>query len=290
MRVKDLLAKFVLELRAQGFEQPQSEAELLVSGVLGWRRHDLIARDQEALSPTQITLCEQALVRRKNGEPLAYILGCKDFYKHSFFVGPGVLIPRPETEMIVEAALECFAEKNAHIQLADLGAGTGCIGLSILAERSDAKLVAIEKSPEARVYLEKNTHHLFSLKSRVQIFAGSVEDALGVHPNWASYFDLIVANPPYIATDDPDVMPEVRRYEPAIALFAEDNGRALIREWSKLAAKCLKPGGWFLLEIGSGQADIIESEPWLQWGYEVVKLRRDLSEHPRLVLARRCST
>ena len=276
------LGEFTQELtntfREVGFEQPLSEAQLLISGVLGQTRSQIISEDQQELTIYQLALLQAAVSRRQKGEPLAYILGKKDFFKASFAVGPHVLIPRPETELLVEVALEKFPTTNQPLQIADFGAGSGCIGLSILLERPFAKLVAIENSVEAHVFLKKNIA-TYQLDSRVVVNGGTVEDF-----KRAQLFDLIVANPPYIAHGDKNVMPAVHQFEPHVALYSDQMGLGAIRRWAQKSAELLKPDGFLLMEIGADQETQLREEPWDQWGLKLIEVRNDLAGLPRLIV------
>lgn len=278
MKLGDFTQELTKTFRDVGFDQPLSEAQLLVAGVLGQTRTQIIADDQSVLTIYQLALLQAAVSRRQKGEPLAYILGKKDFYKASFAVGPNVLIPRPETEMIVEAALEKFPTASQHLQIADFGAGSGCIGLSILLERPQAKLVAIENSIDAHVYLKKNIA-TYQLDSRVVLNGEPVEQF-----HRAQKFDLIVANPPYIAAGDKNVMPAVHQFEPHAALYSDEDGLGAIRRWSKKAAELLKSDGFLLMEIGGDQGEKLKKEPWSDWGLKLIEVRNDLAGLPRLLV------
>lgn len=278
MKLGTFTEELTNSLRASGLEQPLSEAQLLISGVLGQTRTQVISDDQQELTIYQLALLQAAVSRRVRGEPLSYILGKKEFYKASFAVGPNVLVPRPESELLVETALQKFPTHSQPLQIADFGAGTGCIGISILLERPHAKLVAIENSSEAQVYLRKNIA-TYQLESRVVLNGDSVENF-----HRAQRFDLIVANPPYIKHGDPDVMPSVHQFEPHVALYSDEDGLGAIRRWSKKAAGLLKPDGFLLMEIGAGQEEILRREPWGEWGLNLLEVRNDLAGLPRMIV------
>ncbi len=280
MILQTYLSALIQSFRKKGFDEPMMEAELLVSAILGWRRSELVSRDQAELDQKTSDRLNEAADRRLQGEPLAYILGKKDFYKSSFFVGPGVLIPRPETEMLVEGALNKLTGGHSYL-VADFGAGSGCIGISILLELAQVEVVFVEKSEQALHYLKKNlsTH---SVANRAQAVNQSVESF-----SWERPFDLIAANPPYIALNDPHVMPEVHGFEPHEALYSDEEGLRDIKIWAKKAAMLLKPGGGLLMEIGADQSEKLKSEPWQEWGFSELKFHRDLSGLNRMVDARR---
>jgi release factor glutamine methyltransferase len=247
MTLKSWLEAAYRRLKEAGFPGPRAEAEWLAAAVLDRSRAQLVTMDQDPLPADAAGRLEAALERRQAGESLAYIVGYKDFFKHRFAAGPGVLVPRPETELLVETALALKPQLNPAPLIADFGAGTGCIGLSLLLEWPDAKLVAVETSAAASEYLRRNIGSL-GLAARVRLENNPVENFTGGN------LDLVVANPPYIAADDPQVEPGVRRFEPPEALFAADRGFSAIRGWARVAGAALKAGGFLLMEVGAGQA------------------------------------
>lgn len=236
----------------------------------------MVTRDQDFLEPNDLRLLDLALLRRLAGEPLAYVCGFKDFYKHRFLVGPGVLIPRPETEIVVEAALDFLPQGESRI--ADFGAGTGCIGISILLERPAARLVAVEKSPDALKYLRRNIKEL-GVGARTEVAPIAVEEL----PD--KDFDLIVANPPYIAPTDPNVEENVRRFEPALALFSDGEGLGAIHRWLDEAARILKVNGRLIMEVGAGQSKILRE--YSVQGLKFDSVKRDLAGHERVLIWRK---
>jgi release factor glutamine methyltransferase len=251
------------------------DVELLLQESLGISREELHRNSQRELTTTEAAFLESWLARRQAGEPIAYILGYKDFYRHRFAVGPGVLIPRPDTEGVVDEALRCCSVHGARV--ADFGAGSGCIGLSLLMERQDWKLCAVESSPLATQYLKKNVQAL-GLGDRVSVLESAVE---ALDPQLR--FDLIVANPPYISWTDPEVQPAVRAYEPSVALFADDDGFAALREWSRIAKSRLHPGGTFITEIGFQQSAGMLEFLSLENGLQNIRILKDLAGLDRLV-------
>ncbi|MBX7230493.1 MAG: peptide chain release factor N(5)-glutamine methyltransferase [Bdellovibrionales bacterium] len=277
------VAQFVEETHFQfkqiNFIQPRTEAELLVAGILNWPRIHLMTRETELLSSAQWVVLDRGRTRRLQGEPLAYILGEKNFYKSSFVVGPGVLIPRPETEIVVETVLKLTHGLRHHLKVADFGAGSGCIGLSLLLEQPLFSLMAVESSDEAIRYLNKNINK-FHLYNRVQVLPRRVERlSQFVKEN---EFDLIVANPPYIAKDDPSVEKAVREYEPPAALFSPDQGFGAMKSWLEMGIRLLKNEGYMVMEIGSNQESQVKQFAE-HLGWEFLYLQKDLAGLPRVV-------
>lgn len=235
----------------------------------------------------QLTKPEQNQVldwqrRREQGEPLAYILGERGFYKNIFCVGPGALIPRPETEFVVEAALEIF-KNDPPKKLMEFGFGSGCIGLSLLMEWPQAELIAVEKSENALVWAKKNIEK-FNLQKRIKIFN---QDVLSLDLK-NKQFPLIISNPPYIRKEDEMVEENVRKFEPHLALYSGQSGLECIEQWTQKATEHLTENGYWIFEFGSGQTKeicaIIE-----QAGLQLVKVIKDYAGHDRVIVAKKAT-
>lgn len=257
-------------------ESPRLEAEWMLESLTQKTRTDWILRPELQLEPVQIAQLKKWIQRRKTGEPLAYILGHWGFYGREFKVGPGVLIPRPETEFVVEEALRKFPHEKA-VRVADFGAGSGCIGLTLACERSGWIVDLVENSVAALGYIEENRVNL-NKQSQTHVLALRVEDL----PELPQY-GLIVANPPYIADCDPDVQPTVRAFEPHSALFSPDNGMSALKAWSVKATKLLCNKGAFVTEIGYQQSatmiEFLKSLPDVQ----NIRVIRDFADHERVI-------
>jgi release factor glutamine methyltransferase len=248
MKLKEVLDKSVQFFKDKKIETPRLDAELLLSHVLKIDRLQIYLKYEQPLSENEITLCREVVRRRSQDEPVAYITGEKGFYGADFMVGPGVLIPRPETELIVEKALEYIKQNEIkNPRILDLGAGTGCIGLSILLENASARLVSIEKSPSAFEYLQKNRTAL----NLVERSVAHCSDVMNYETD--DEFDIIVANPPYIDRQDPAVQESVKKFEPEEALFAPAGGYQDISNWSKKFRQNLAKPSLMLFEIGYQQ-------------------------------------
>ena len=246
MKIKDVFEKSVNFFKEKKIESPRLDAELLISHALKIERMQIYLKYEQPLNETEIQSCREAIRRRGLGEPVAYITNEKGFFGETYAVGEGVLIPRPETELMVEEALAFINEKKINKpRILDLGAGTGCIGFSILKNCEAATLVSIEKSPEAFKYLSTNQSRL-KLENRSDLILGDV-----MRVNLADQkFDIIVANPPYISENDQQTETNVKKYEPHQALFAKDEGFSELLEWSqKFKGQLTKPG-LMLFEMG----------------------------------------
>jgi release factor glutamine methyltransferase len=286
MLVKDVLQKTTQFFKDKGYPSPRLDTELLISAALRWERIKLYLQHEYPLSEEELTLCRDFVRRRASGEPVAYILGKKDFYNHSFIVSPGVLIPRPETELIVEQSLAWAKTQPAdqELRVVDLGVGSGCIGLSIIAELSTARLFGVDISLEAAKVAIENAQAL-SLNDRAsfEVMDASALSAETVRAPLGGLADILVANPPYIAENDPEIEPNVKKFEPSGALFSSDQGLSHIKSWASKAAELVREDGFIMFEIGHTQgraaAAVFESLS----GFSGVTVVKDLSGRDRFI-------
>lgn len=234
---------------------------------------------------------DSMLARVRQGEPLQYVLGHWSFRRLDLLVDQRVLIPRPETELVVEVALGCARQAaldhaDRPLQLADLGTGSGAIGLSLATElpRGLAEVWLTDVSADALDVARANTAGLGMPGAAVRFGHGSWFAALP--PTLRGQLAVVVSNPPYIAHDDERVQEAVRAWEPSIALFADDNGLAHVSTLAAGSAEWLRSGGWLVVEIGSGQAaavvDVLQAA-----GLADVEVRPDLAGHDRIAIARK---
>jgi len=266
-------------LAAAGIEGARSEAWLLLEAATGCPRASLMAGTVERLTPEQEVLLEAMVRRRLTREPIAYILGEKEFWSLPLAVGPAVLIPRPESESVVEAALARVADRSAPLRLLDLGTGSGCLLLALLSELPRATGLGVDLSAAALAFARRNAERL-GLAGRARFHEGSWGEGLAVS------FDLIVGNPPYVAAGDlAGLEPEVRAFEPAMALIAGPDGLAAYRALALDCARLLAPGGSVALEIGQGQGAAVAAI-LISHGLEVFDRRRDLAGIERCLVAR----
>ena len=276
MRIAEAFSWLTAALREWESESPFVDAELMLMHFLKLERTDLHLSPEKDITPDQWQDIRAALERRLAGEPMAYIVGHKYFYKQAFLVTPAVLIPRPETELIVETAVE----RGPFAMIADLGSGSGCIGLSLLAEFPEARLWACDISPQAMSVLEANARAL-GLMDRVTYSIGDVS----LNPA-ENIYDLVVANPPYISESDDRVEAGVRQFEPATALFAGDDGLAFYRAWLPWAYRALRTSGSVLFEFGEGQGAQVE-EIARAVGFKNLELKKDLAGKERMLAAQK---
>jgi release factor glutamine methyltransferase len=257
---------------------PRLDAELLLEYVTGLSRTDFRARPEAELPAAAGWSFQQLVKRRLQGEPVAYIRGCQEFWSLNLEVTPAVLAPRPETELVVERALAHLPQATI-AQVADLGAGSGAIALAVASERSDAHVIGVETSRAALEVAERNA-------ARLQL--GNVAFTLGswFEPLAGRRFDVIASNPPYIAAEDPDLAPEVRRYEPTSALIAGRSGMEALSAIVAEAPRHLQTGGWLVLEHGWKQAAAVRAE-LVRFGFAHVRSHRDLAGHERVTEAQK---
>jgi release factor glutamine methyltransferase len=235
------------ELSAVGHANPRRDAELLLLHVLGIDRASLIAFPERSLSDTQLTEFHRLLTRRLRFEPLQYITGEREFYGLRLLVTPDVLIPRPETEHLVEAALERIPADQP-FEIADVGTGSGAIAVAIAGSRPMAHVFALDISPGALKVAKTNAEG-HGVADRITFLQSDLLAAVA-----DQRFDMVVSNPPYIADSESDALTaEVRDYEPAQALFAGPTGIEVFERLVPQAARALRPEGWLLLEAGAGQ-------------------------------------
>lgn len=256
------------------------DAELLLLGQLGISHAQLLANPDRELTEEEEFFFWQGIDRRRANEPVQYILGKQEFYGLDFKVTPAVLIPRPETEHLVEAVLQLLPQDQP-LEILDIGTGSGILAVTLAHHLPHAEITAVDISVGAIAVARRNaeTHHVGDRLHFV------VSDLLSTLDHKLERFDAIVSNPPYVAeADRTSLAPEVRDYEPATALFAGETGLDIYRRLIPEACKALKPNGLLALEIGRGQRDAIAN---LLEGWRDVSFLNDLQQILRVALARR---
>jgi release factor glutamine methyltransferase len=271
-------------LASAGVPEARREAGSLLSIVLGRDRAFLLTHDDERLSPEQFSHFVRVVERRASGEPLQYIRGSQEFYGLDFEVTPDVLIPRPETELLVETALELLRKEAAPL-FCDVGTGSGCVAVSILHELSRARAVALDISTAALAVARRNASR-HGVADRLELLVSDCFDALAARSPATQGFDLIASNPPYVAEEAlAGLQREVRDHEPRVALTPGGDGLAVIRRLVTESPRFLKPSGYLLMEIGYDQHERVASllDPNL---WTLLDIRPDLQGIPRLVALR----
>ena len=276
------VARARTQLRQAGIAPPEADldARVLAALALGWDQTRLVlaARDEP---PADFERQYAALVGRRTArEPLAYITGQQEFWGLPIRVSPAVLIPRPETELLVEAALERFPDRAAPLTAADVCTGSGCVAVALASEYPSASILATDVS-NAALTVARDNARLNDVAGRVTFLAADLLDGA------ASGFDVIVSNPPYVPEGDrPGLPPEVRDHEPTVALFAGADGLAAIQRLVQSAADHLRPGGILVFEFGFGQAAAVESLIARTPSLTMLEIKRDLQGIPRAAVVR----
>lgn len=257
-------------------ESPRRDAEILLGFVTGRARTFILAFGETPLSVDEQQQLGHLLARRERGEPVAHLVGVREFWSLPLFVSAATLIPRPDTECLVEQALTRLPENPARIL--DLGTGTGAIALALASERADCQVTAVDVIPDAVALATRNAQHLGI--NNVTVLASHWFSALE-----GETFDMIVSNPPYIDEQDPHLAMGDVRFEPRSALVAAKEGLADIAWIIAQSKRFLRPGGWLLIEHGWRQGDAVRAL-FCADGYEQVETCRDYGDNDRLSLAR----
>lgn len=261
-------------------DSPRLDAELLLAHVLGWSKTEIHIRITDKVGERDRQAFWELVGERQKGLPIAYLIGWREFYARRFWVRPGVLVPRPETELLVEEALELLRRTPGATRVLDLCCGTGCIGITLALETLTGQVVASDIDATALAQTEENIK-FFGVESRVQAVESDLFTGLG-----ELTFDLIVSNPPYVGTDlGPRPDPEVAAHEPSVALFSGRDGTDHLKTIVERAPAHLIEGGSLVIECACFQAEKIEA--WMErCGYSQTRLWHDLTGLPRGVSGR----
>jgi release factor glutamine methyltransferase len=277
MLVEEVLAQSVARLDNEGVDSPRLDAELLLAHVLGANRAVVLVHPDRRLTPKQLTCYRDLVSRRAEREPLAYIVGQREFFGLDFEVDRRVLIPRPETELLVERALQIARSRKQGFLIADVGAGSGAIAVTLAVHLPRATVYALDESAGALAVAAGNARR-HGVEGRVRCLQGDLLAPL------ESPVDLVTANLPYVAADEwPMLPPEIRDYEPRSALDGGADGLALIGSLLAVASPHLQPGGALLLEIGARQGTAVTTLAQRHLPQAGVRLLQDYAGLDRLV-------
>jgi release factor glutamine methyltransferase len=257
---------------------PRRDAELLLEHVLGCDQTALLTHPERLLAVEELKQFDRLVERRLASEPMQYLTGEQEFFGLRFEVSPAVLIPRPETEHLVEAVLQRFAREEA-VRIVDVGTGSGAIAVALAHALPQSQVTAVDLFPAALEVARRNAER-HGVIDRLMLLTSDLLAAVD-----RTDFDAVVANPPYIAAGEA-LEPQVANYEPHSALYAGSTGLEVYERLIPQAARVLKPGGWLMLEIGYGQSPALKN---LMHGWAGVILVNDLQGIPRVVLGQKQS-
>lgn len=264
------------DLRARGSASPRLDAELLLGHVLGCDRIKLITDASRPLERSELTAYRELHRRRRRGEPVAYLRGQREFYGRLFVVDNRVLVPRPDTEVLVEVALSRTRHLSLCARVLDVGAGSGCVAITLARERPTTQVTAVDVSDGALAVTRDNAARLGAHNLAVRR-----SDLFAALPG--ARFDLVVSNPPYIPDADMATLPaDVREFEPTLALAAGAEGLDVIRRLVADAPAALAPGGVLALEVMAGMAPAVR-RLLAERGFEAIEVARDYGGHERVV-------
>jgi len=289
----DLLNWTTKHFEQSGIESPRMNAELLLAEVTGQERVMLYARFDQELGPQERARLRELVRRRASREPLQYLLGRAEFYGRDFRVTPAVMVPRPETELVVDKCLEKVAADAPELWAADIGTGSGVIAVTLACERPGLHVTATDSSAAALEVAQDNAQR-HGVADRVRFVQGHLcEPLLSPAAAGGERLSLLVSNPPYIPSAQIEkLQPEVRDHEPRQALDGGPDGLRVIRELLPAAAGVLGPGGWLVLELGEGQAQAVRDIVHATSAFEPdsIQTARDGAGCERVMAARRKST
>jgi len=271
VKTQDAVTYIANRLASAGIEHPRREARLILAAALGTDAAGILANEN-----IDVQTFEPLLARRAAREPLAYITGRREFWGLDFAVSPATLIPRPDSETIIEAALEAFPKRNAVTRILDLGTGTGCLLLAALHEFLESYGIGVDFSAPAAALARRNAESL-GLGARAGFLAGDWAAPIG------GRFDLVLSNPPYITEREiAELMPEVRKYEPYLALSGGLDGLSAYRAIIAVLPRLLTPRGVAVLELGLGQDQAVAA--LAQAAGFSTQIRPDLANIPRALV------
>lgn len=278
MTLRELRLEAVARLQAAKIETPEADARILLRLALGIDDSALVAASQTPISEQQQARFESLIARRIAGEPVARISGHKEFWSRSFKLNADTLVPRPETETLVEAALAIFPERDAPLRVLDLGTGSGILLAAILAERPQASGIGVDRSESALAIARENLEAL-GLAGRARLIRGDWSASLG------QTFDLVIANPPYISSREiPALAREVREHDPQLALDGGADGMDAYRNIIAELPHLLSRNGAAVLELGIGQEPLVAELAHAQGLLVDGPARHDLGDVPRALI------
>jgi len=282
--IQKLLNWITEYLTQRDVDAPRLSAELLLSSVLGLKRIELYTQYNKPVAPEQLEQLRGLVKRAGRHEPVAYLVGKTEFYSLEFDVTPDCLIPRPETELLAQRAIEFLRQRSGPQSVCDLGTGCGILAVTIARNVPDAKVVATDLSEPALAVAARNIEK-HQLQDRIELRHGDLFEPLVAK---LDQFDLLVSNPPYVSAAEYAALDKnVKDYEPRLALYAGADGLDVYRRISEKAEQFLKPDGLLLLEIGYTQGDAVRALLEHAGTFTDIKVEKDLNRNDRIVIGRR---
>lgn len=278
MTLKEVYLKCIQDLKDGGIEFAKFEASQIVEHFCSVTKHDILAKGEKKIDPFTIEKIEDAVKSRLTSKPLQYILGCWDFYGNTYQVGKGVLIPRSDTEVLVDSAIQLLKEKENPTVL-DLCSGSGCIAASIFLNTKNCDVYAVELSDTALEYLKSNNKTLCNDQLTV-----IHDDVITYCPDME--LDLIASNPPYLTKEEMNALQKEVQHEPSMALVAKENGLYFYKVISERYYNYLKNGGYLVFEVGYTQANSVKTL-LEQNDYKNIQIVKDLSGVDRVVIGQK---
>jgi len=284
--IQDLLSWASAYLAKQGVDSARLSAELLLRHVLGMKGIELYTHSGQAVAREQVDRLQELAERAGQHEPIAYLTGKTEFYSLALNVTRDCMIPRPETELLVERAIEFLRTSSGTQWVCDLCTGSGCIAVAIAKNCPAARIIATDISADAIKVAAQNVE-AYQLDDRVKLVSGDLFEPVKVISG-GQQFDLIVCNPPYVSAAEYEALPKtVRDYEPRLALFAGSDGLDICRRIITEAGDFLKPEGALMLEIGYAQGPAVTELLQQAGAFSEIKIQKDLRHNDRLAIARR---
>ena len=278
--VQEIISKATIELKNKNIQSARLDAEILLSTVLKSQRLDLVLKENQNVDFEEEQLFNQLLDQRKNNEPIAYIIKNKSFWNEDYYIARGALIPRPETEILIEMISKKINNRKKNLNILDIGCGSGCLLISLLKEFSNSRGVGLDISKQALEICKKNISK-YNLYHRARLMHGDMNKVKIVNK-----FDIIVSNPPYLKNSEyQKLSKDIKQYEPKIALVAnQEDGVFFYREIIKKFSSTLKVGGLLALEIGDKQWNEIKKE-LVNNSFKIIDRYKLINDEIRCVLA-----
>ena len=276
-RLIDILNWGETYFRDKNFDNPRTEIELLLQHLLGCKKIDLYLQFEKIVKPKELITLRSWVKRRINREPIQYITRSSEFYGRKFIVDQNVLIPRPETEILIDVSVEILSKKNSPT-IIDIGTGSGCIGITLALEIPSSNIIAIDISDSALSIAKKNAD-MYSIRN-IEFLRLDILNQDIIH-----IADMLISNPPYISKEEiPDLMEDVKDFEPMIALTDKSDGLDFYRKFSDIMPHVIKKNGTAILEVGRGSHPDRVKEIFSKSGYNNIDIVKDLNKDKRVFI------